>query len=172
MNYDEEIAAAMAEIMADAEKMFKQALEEKRLVLSAELKESFDRIIVKNAAGIAGEISFDAYGRFKDMKKLSFLDHMPPVYAMEYFVEKVGLDKFPWVPGYKDKVATSLADINRIAWAIASSKKQAIDVKRKYRGTWYNDSKIKMINVAKKRFTWLTSEYVSWQVANQLANTE
>lgn len=172
MNYDEEIASAMAQIMADAEAMFKQALEEKRLVFSTELKESFERVVVKNAAGIAGEISFRSYGRFKDMASLSFLEHMPPVYALEYFVEKTGIDKFPWVPGYENKAATSVKDINRIAWAIAKSKKQAIDVKRGYRGTWYNDSKMKMINAAKKRFRWLTSEYVSWQVANQLANTE
>ena len=172
MNYEEEIAAAMAEILEDAEKMFKQALDEKRLVMSADLKESFERVIVQNAAGIAGEISFRSYGRFKDMAKLSYLDHIPPVYAMEYFVEKTGINKFAYVPGYQNKEATSIKDVNRIAWAIAMSMKRAVNVKRQYRGTWYNETKMKMINNAKKRFRWITSEYVSWQVAQQLQREE
>ncbi|MDI9871344.1 hypothetical protein, partial [Flectobacillus roseus] len=78
MNYDAELEKMMAEIMQEAEKNFQDAIERKRLVLTDELKNSFQRFVVKKATGIAGEIVFDGYGRYKDMKVLSYNMHMPP----------------------------------------------------------------------------------------------
>lgn len=171
MNYDEELEKMMAEIMQEAEKNFQDAIERKRLILTDELKNSFQRFVVKKATGIAGEIVFDGYGRYKDMKVLSYNMHMPPTDAMEFFIEKTGITKFAFVPGYKNKRVESIADVNRLAWAFSKSKRIAVSTKRGYRGTWYNENKMKMINTAKKRLKWLTSEFVSWQIAQQLSGT-
>ncbi|WP_026995137.1 hypothetical protein [Flectobacillus major] len=169
MNYDAELEKVMTEIMAESEKMFKDAIEYKRLVLTGELKDNFERFVVKKASGIAGEIVYNGYGRYKDMKVLRYSNHMPPVDAMEFFIEKTGTSKFPFTPGYKNKRVVTISDVNRLAWAFSRSKRIAVNQNRGYRGTWYNENKMKMVNVAKKRLRWLTSEFSSWQVAQQLA---
>jgi hypothetical protein len=167
MEMNDILASVMAEIMSDAEKQFKAALTSKNLVFTGDLKDSFERHIVQHGAKIAGEITFKQYGRFKDMKRLRYLQHMPPTDAMEFFIEKTGIDRFAYVPGYNNKSPHSISDIMRIAWAISNSKKRAIDVKRGYRGTWYNESKMLMINNAKKQLRWRASEFISWQIKQQ-----
>ena len=168
--YKAEIAEMLGEVSREALQNFERAIESKRLIFSQELKQSFDFSIMQGAEEIASEITFRSYGRFKDMKKLSYLDHAPPISAIAYFIEKTGVEKFAWVPGYEGKAASSVKDINRIAWAIARSKKRAIDINRGYRGTWYNENKMKMINSAKKRLSSISSSWIYNNVQKQLEN--
>jgi hypothetical protein len=167
-SYKEQIADMLAEVSKDGVAMFQNAIDSKRLIFTRELKQSFEYTIMRGAEEVASEITFRSYGRFKDMKVISYLEHAPPVAAMEYFIEKIGIEKFAWVPGYEGKAATTLADINRIAWAISRSKKMAVDIKRGYRGTWYNSTKMEMINNAKKRIRWLTSSWIVEAAKRQL----
>lgn len=168
--YKDQIADMLAEVSRDAVRYFEAALDSKRLVFTQELRQSFEYNIIRNAEEIASEITFRSYGRFKDMRKLTYLDHAPPVSAIAYFIEKTGVEKFAWVPGYEGKRSPTVKDINRIAWAISRSKKQAVDIKRGYRGTWYNENKMKMINVAKRRLSQLSSEWVANSIKKQLEN--
>lgn len=171
MSYDEELEKVMAEIMQEAEKDFQDAIQRKKLVFTEELKNSFQRFVVKKATGIAGEIVYNSYGRYKDMKVLTYDTYMPPVDVMEYFIEKTGVAKFVYVPGYKNKRVESISDVNRLAWAFSKSKRIAVNSKKSYSGTWYNENKVKMVNLAKKRISTLASSYISWQIAQQLSGT-
>lgn len=157
------------EITKDAINNFRQALADNKLVFTQELYESFQYNIVRNAEMLYSEISFKQYGRYKDMKELKFSSHIPPVDAMEFFVEKTGVDKFAWVPGYKqnDGVPTEIAT-RRIAWAIASHYNRVPSIKRGYKGTWYNENVMLMINTAKKRLRWRASEWISAKIAESL----
>jgi hypothetical protein len=157
------------DITKDAIQMFKQAIERNSLVLTTELLDSFQYNIVRSAELIYSEIEFRMYGRFKDMKQIRYAAHMPPIEAMEFFVEKIGVDKFAWVPGYdsKSSVPTDIA-ARRIAWAIAKHHRSVPSVKRGYRGTWYNENVMKMINEAKKQLRWRTSEWLASKVVKTI----
>lgn len=168
--YKAEIAEMLGEVSREALQNFERAIESKRLIFTDELKQSFDFSIMQGAEEIASEITFRSYGRFKDMKKITYLESRKSIEAIAYFVEKTGVEKFAWVPGYEGKAASSVKDINRIAWAISRSKKRAIDINRSYRGTWYNENKMKMINSAKKRLSSISSSWITNNVQKQLEN--
>jgi hypothetical protein len=173
--YKDQIAEMLAEVSREAVTRFENAIESKRLIFSQELKQSFDFSIMRGAEEIASEITFRSYGRFKDMKKISYLGHdtseaTAQAYFKQiaYFVEKTGVEKFAWVPGYEGKHSPSVKDISRIANAIVRSRKAAVDIRRGYSGTWYNENKMGMINAAKKRLGQLSSEWIANQVKKQL----
>lgn len=157
------------DITKDAVAMFKKALQEHRLILTDELRDSFQYHIVRTADLLYSEIQFRMYGRYKDMSEIKFSAHMPPIEAMEFFVDKVGVEKFAWVPGYdkKDSVPSDIAT-RRIAWAIAKHYTRVPSIKRGYRGTWYNENVMRMINNARKQLRWRTSEWISSQVVKLL----
>lgn len=118
---------------------FQRRIRSNGLVLSGEMLDGF-RIRAMQAAPnyISQMIETAGYFRIKDLRSMHYA-RMPPQAAMEYFVEKVGLQYFSYVPGYdgKDPSWETIA-IERIAWAIRKSYIQKPDRKRGYRGI-YND---------------------------------
>ena len=71
-------------------------------------------------------------------------ERMPPQAALEAFVEKVGIDKFPYVPGYPKGVrpVSYTVAVERIAWGIRMMRKRMPNVQRGYRGI-YSDPLLK-----------------------------
>lgn len=165
--FDEIAGEVLEEITADALLYFQRALQNKGLVLTQELMQSFRYHIIRSAQVVAAEIEFRDYGRFKDMKRLQF-GLMPPIDAMELFVEKIGMGAFAFVPGYgaDRRVPTVNNAVRRIAAGISFSRRGKT-VNRKYSGTWYNQTKMDMINTAKYRLGQRTSEWVVWQIKQQ-----
>jgi len=94
----------------------------------------------------------------KDMRKLQWRRHTPPVAEMEWFVAKTGLENFHFLNGYKRHsagwFATDRIAIRRLAWSIAMSRKRFPDVKRKYRGSWYNSEKGRFMRNVGERLRW------------------
>ena len=93
---------------------------------------------------------------------------MPPVEAIEAFVEKIGVDKFAWVPGYANKstVPTDRA-IDRIAWAIATHMAKVPTIKREGKG-WYNPTVMQLLNTAKKQLREQTSQWIALKTKENL----
>lgn len=162
-----ELHPDLEDIIQDGLMRFQRAIEEKGLVLTEELKRQFTYEMSRTASQLTGTITFRGYGRFKDMARISYLKHAPPLEAMEAFVDKVGgVGRFAYVPGYKDKriPTTGKAEL-RIAWALARSRRRVPSIKRGYRGTWYNSSKMDMINAARRtmgqRYGQLVAEFIA-----------
>jgi hypothetical protein len=162
IQFEDISSEVLMEVTRDAIEQFKNAIARYGIELTDALKEDFQYHIIRSAGKVSAEIEFKEYGRFKDMAVLRFGAHHPPVDAMEFFVAKTGINSFSYVPGYKTStrpptVSTAVA---RIAAGIAFSMKRQVNVKRSYRGTWYNTEKALMINRAKKQLRWRTSELI------------
>ena len=153
-------------ITGEAVSVFQNALQKDGLVLTEKLKSSFIKYVVSNSAAMIAhaQIEFQAYGRLKDLKRYSYKAHIPPVHEMEAFVWAKGIENFSWI----NKNATTrpswfVSDartINKIAWAIAVNKRRFPDVKRGYRGSWYNDNRMNYINDIRKRLRWRINAHV------------
>lgn len=159
----------LAAVVADAVGYFRDAIEAKGLVFTESLRDDFESFMVANSTVIAAEIHFNAYGRYKDMKTLHWGEAPPPLAAMIAFVEKVGVGKFAWVPGYEasGNVPTESVAIKRLARAIQYSFTRVITT-RKYNGTWYNETKARMVNVARRRIFEVTAGYAVAVVKEEL----
>lgn len=75
------------------------------------------------------------------MKVLNYCMTVPPIKPLAEWVETVGVDNFPYVPGYRDAKVQPASDtqkIYRIAQALQYHLKAAPNIKRGYRGI-YND---------------------------------
>jgi hypothetical protein len=118
---DEELgnyaARALAELAA--------AIEKQGLVFTEELLQSLrSEVVAASARHVATMgIAFVKYGRIRDMKGTN-RTKAPPIEEIEKYVEKVGIDKFNYVPGYKygQFPLTKAVALNRIAWGIARAK--------------------------------------------------
>ncbi|RCR69403.1 hypothetical protein [Larkinella punicea] len=164
--YDD-LADLVQEIAKDAIERFQEHITKYGLVLTDQLKRDFQYHILRTATTLALEIDFRQYGRFKDMAQLRY-SHNAPVDAMEFFVEKIGLDRFAYVMGYKGKsVPTVTNAARRIAWAISIGRRKVPSVKRGYRGTWYNAGKMEMIKQAQKQLGSRYSELISPYLARK-----
>ena len=101
------------------------AIQKKGLVFTEELLQSLrSEVVGASARHVASMgIAFEQYGRIRDMKGLN-RTKAPPLEEIEAYVEKVGLDKFNYVPGYKygQFPLTKAVALNRIAWGIARAK--------------------------------------------------
>ena len=115
---DEELgnyaARALAELAASIQK--------KGLVFTEELLQSLrSEVVAASARHVASMgIAFEQYGRIRDMKGIS-RSKAPPLEVIEKYVEKVGIDKFNYVPGYRygQFPLTKAVAINRIAWGLS-----------------------------------------------------
>lgn len=115
---DEELgnyaSRALAELAASIQK--------KGLVLTEELLQSLrSEVVAASARHVASMgIAFAEYGRIRDMKGIS-RSKAPPLEVIEKYVEKVGIDKFSYVPGYRygQFPLTKAVAINRIAWGLS-----------------------------------------------------
>ncbi|WP_149242576.1 hypothetical protein [Dyadobacter sp. 32] len=127
--------------------MLREKLEEEGLDLTGDLKNSLVREVRQNNSAWMTEMAmqFEAYGRFKDMKSMTY-SKQAPVDAMKEFAEKIidgkaGRDykPFQYVSGWKPHGSfprnRELA-IRQLAWALARSRLLQPIVMRKGRG-WY-----------------------------------
>jgi len=123
-----------------AEQKFKQILTQEGKVLTGDLRDSIRASAIEAGAGfIQGHIYFSSLLRIKDMRQLNYT-RMPPFLAMLEYVEKVGPDKFPRVPGYPVgmRPASYTDTVERIAGGLMRKFKREPNVRRGYRGV-YND---------------------------------
>jgi hypothetical protein len=168
MNIDdtfEDVASAvLEEITADALMYYQRALQAKGLVLTGDLLQSFRYRIIQTATQVVAEIELLEYGRFKDMRRLRY-DSFPNIDALEEFVQKIGPDNFAFVPGYGPdrRVPTIPNAVRRIAMGIGFSRANQI-VTRKFSGTWYNETKMNMVNKSKGRLAERLGEWFAAQV--------
>lgn len=151
------------DLAVDGLNVFQNAIQKAGLVFSEELLNDWSTTVIKDDDILAVEWQFQMYGRYKDMKRIS--GYMPPVEVLIEYVEKVGINKFAWVPGYeaKDSVPTDIA-AERIAWGIAKYRASVQTIKRSG-GGWYNENVMKLVNKArmnirKKTAEWLVSQGV------------
>jgi hypothetical protein len=125
-------------------KALEEKLEDEGLVLTGDLKRSLFKEVRQNNGAWITEMAmqFEAYGRFKDMKEMTY-SQQAPVDAMKKFVEKVmdgvgGRTQFKFISGRpngsfpRDREVA----IRQLAWALARSKIYHPIVTRKGRG-WY-----------------------------------
>ncbi|UOQ96599.1 hypothetical protein MUN81_15290 [Hymenobacter sp. 5317J-9] len=118
---DEELGDYAARSLAE----LAATIQKKGLVFTEELLQSLrSEVVAASARHVASMgIAFEQYGRIRDMKGLN-RTKAPPLEEIEKFVEKVGIDKFNYVPGYKygQFPLTKAVALNRIAWGIARAK--------------------------------------------------
>ena len=122
----------------EAEKAFQRRIVAEGLVLTGELLNSFRRMAAQAGQGyIEARLDAAGYLRIKDLRSMNYA-RMPPQAALEAFVEKVGVDKFAYVPGYPRGVrpASDTIAVERIAWGIRQNLRKYPNVKRGYRGIY------------------------------------
>lgn len=121
----QELEAASAAWLEMAIRELKASAKKNKLELTGGTIESIAGSISAFSPEAVGEIiiSFQNSARFLDYRKQSY-KRQAPVDALAEWVERVGLDKFKTVPGYRSgtrPVTDSLA-ARRIAWGIAVSR--------------------------------------------------
>ena len=136
---DYNIQAILNKYVLEAERLFRQHAQAAKLDLSGGLINSFRSEAAVAAGGyLEAKVSMIGYARFKDLRSMNYV-RSPPLSVLEYFVEKVGVDQFAWVPGYRggdSKPPTEIMAINRIAWALKMVRHRYPNVRRGYRGIY------------------------------------
>lgn len=154
------------DLAVDGLNVFQNAIDRAGLVFSEELLNDWSTTVIKNDEVLAVEWQFKMYGRYKDMKRIP--GYMPPIEVMMDYVEKIGVSKFAWVPGYdiKSSVPTDVA-IERIAWGIAKHRASVPVLKRSGTG-WYNTNVMKLVNQTRYNIRKKTAEWIAKQGAETL----
>ncbi len=166
---EEEMLELATEVTRDAIAYFEKAIEREGIILTSQLRNSFEYRIITQAGRLAAsaEIMFSSYGRFKDMRTLNYV-MLPPIDLMEEFVEKIGLNQFAYIHGYEGKAVPTVPNAaNRLAWAIAIRLKRAKIVRRPNKG-WYNQTKADFVNVMRKRLLEKAQDIVAKGMATEL----
>lgn len=123
----------------EAERVFRREVAAQGLVLTGDMLNSIRSSAVEHGESfIQASVHYNALLRLKDMRQLNYT-RMPPFAAMVKFVEAVGPDQFPHVPGYpKVRPASYITTVERIAAGVMRYFRREPNVKRGYRGV-YND---------------------------------
>lgn len=136
---DYSLQAVLNKYIQEAERAFRQRAQAANLNLSGEMIDSFRSEAAVAADGfLQARVRMVGYARFRDLQSMNYV-RSPPLSAMEYFVEKTGVDRFAWVPGYRggdSKPSSEIMAINRIAWALKMVRHRYPNVKRGYRGIY------------------------------------
>lgn len=122
------------------EKNFKDNVLREGLVSSTDLVNSIKAGKIQvGSKMISTSVVFSALLRIKDMKSLNY-STIPPLAPLVEWVERKGLSKFSYVPGYSGKIskASDIDKIYRISAGIQYHLKASPTVRRGYRGI-YND---------------------------------
>lgn len=170
----DEAAELVTQLTAEMADYLRKHTRSNGLMLSGELIDSIEQQVTATAGELAiyAVIQFNTYGRFKDIKVLTY-DTIPPVDVMKRFVEKVGLAKFAYVPGYEFAKAQPITarSIQRIANAIAFRKKYVPTITNK-NPMGYNMDKVNYINVTRRKLLDLTRRLVSQGTVQSLESNE
>lgn len=94
--------------------------------------------IVGSFAGLSDQavgealIGFQNSGRFLDFRKSPDWQKFPPIESLAEWVLKIGINKFKYIPGYKNAKSRPSAQMaaRRIAWGVAMHRYQ-LGAKRK-----------------------------------------
>ena len=137
-------SAVMKKVFDDfaknAERVWRNTAAQEGKVLTGDMVMSIRAGATEAARGfVTAHVYYSKLLRILDMKTLNFL-RTPPLSALIEYVEKVGVDKFAYVPGYTAglRPATESEAVERIAWGMKAKLKQEPNVKRGYRGI-YNE---------------------------------
>lgn len=145
--------ALLEDATREAVRHFHNAIAAKGLVLTEELKNSMEMEVLGRVdeMKVATMIHFASYGRYKDMRVLSY-KNMMPVEAIEKFVERLGVGKFGWIPGYEKagKMPIGTPAVRRIAAGISFGMHKHPTVNQGKRHAWYNKTKADFINVTRR----------------------
>lgn len=134
-----------------------------KLPITSELIKTLDIKHTLDGNGVPKfTISFNAYGRYIEMREL-FYSKFPPVDGLIDWVKRKGIGAFKYVPGYQNSTLRPISDraAARIAWGIAVTRKEG-SVSNQYgknrrRKVW----KQKALNDASYYLLHLASEYLS-----------
>lgn len=164
------IKEILPDVIADGVQYFQKAIQKKQIINTADLMNEIAGTIQEEAESVIGTINFHEYGRFRDMKYLRWAGKAPPVDELQQWVLDKGLSSFAWVPGYEatNRVPSESQAARRIASAISRSMGSVEATKKKYNGTWYNETKAKMINVARARILNRVSELITQRIKQDI----
>lgn len=148
-------------IFTEAVRKMRSDIEFAGLQLTDALKNSLyaERAFVTDQLEAHFRMGMRGYGRFKDMRQISFA-RFPNVEALKEYIEDIGVGKFInndsvtingksvqlYVPGYhigrkKKKEITAERAYTRIAYGIGRSMIDKITIKRAKKGGFYNVNK-------------------------------
>ena len=150
-----EVQADIRKMVAEGAVYFENAVRNSGLVLTGELLDSVRGIMAdeSNTMNATAVFEFNKYWRFKDMKQLNYSGYMN-IDAIMAFVEKVGVNKFAYVPGYLDRSVTAVPvgmAKQRIAWGIIMHRRQVPTVKHDNKRRKYNTTKAAFMNVMRRK---------------------
>lgn len=117
----------------------KDAVNREGVVDTGDLVDSIKAGTVNRGKGwISAHVSFSELLRIKDMKVLNY-GSVPPIRPISDWVERTGVSRFAYVPGYKKGgPQTEIERIDRIARGIQYYLRATPNIRRGYRGI-YND---------------------------------
>lgn len=118
--YDQEMGVIARDWAKHITDKFIGQIQKKKISLTGELLESLEYSVNEGQGGnVSVTIRYAAHGKFLEMRNL-YYNKMPPVDTLEAWVQKVGVDKFEYVPGYPRGFVPRPEHARRIAWGIAS----------------------------------------------------
>lgn len=161
MELQDTIATILRQYGNEVEALLATAARKKKLELTQDLINSIKtQVIVRGAVSAEMHLAFEDYGRYQDMKGLSF-DKQPPVEAITKWVEKTGIEKFKKIPGYLNSRPTDPKKAAiRVAWAI--SKNTTSGNYRKRNRAWYAKTFYSTLNgLIEKILDALTEEQIT-----------
>ena len=164
------IREILPETIAEGVVFFQRAIANKQVVANADLMNDIEHLITEEAEGVVGSINFHEYGRYRDMKNLRWAGKAPPIEELQAWVKLKGVSNFAWLPGYEatGRIPTESLAIRRLASAISKSMGSVQVTRRKYSGTWYNETKMKLVNVTRRRILDRVAELLAQRVASQI----
>ena len=179
--FEREVVPFCEEAFTIAARKMQQDLKKANVTLTEDLKNSIhsERVQMTNNLEVQLRIAMQGYGRFKDMRVLTFDQFRPKpdgelIGAIEDWVERYGIRRFKYVPGYfKDvqrgfEIPESRAK-NRIAWGVAMSLINRNEIKRKAR--FWNRNRARVYGYIKRQImTRLPEESLKKLVAYYTAN--
>ena len=163
--FESEVLEVCDRIFTEGIRQMRYSMENAGLILTEELKRSLysERTHVSGALEAQFRMGMRGYGRFKDMKKITFAN-FPNVDNLVEFIESIGVEKFInnnsvtiggksvtlFVPGYyintRRRVAiTTERATTRLAYAIGRSMQDRNTIKRA-KNPFYNINKGSIYN--------------------------
>lgn len=165
------IREILPETIAEGVNYFQKAIADKKVVASEDLMNDIASAIQEEGEAVIGSINFHEYGRYRDMKNLRWGGKAPPFEELVEWVKLKGIDNFAWIPGYEasGRIPSESIAARRLASTISKAIGSVGVTKRKYSGTWYNETKMRMVNVTRARILARVAEIVVKRTAEAAA---
>ncbi len=153
-------AIDLNEILRDGLNLMESRLQGMNISLTGNLADSLRGEIRVEADRAYAEIliELNEYGRFKDMRILRMPAGKPApggeyIEAIRAYIEKVGIDKFAFIPGYENskKVPTSNVALKHLTWGVGIGRWKKQTLARQGKG-FYNVSVGSIMAKVKRNF--------------------